>query len=769
MSEKEAKGIASNIFIAYISILGVVLAISAIILAIVQISNSRLNITKLVFTRTLFMPLVYFGLINIILIGLSQLCYKPEDNTFYSNYYIQFIIASVYTFICFILLTFIVFFKTFRYLDFNNVVDDYLKDMILKVELNYDTKYLSTHGREVYSEVTKVISNEDNVMLAKLLQAINNISKINPNTTFLFSLENKIAEWHFTAYSENKTDIWSTLVSSWRELRTNTVTSGNENTKYYYSSTPSRVLNLITKNKEQAAFYYALHLKELIVYSPRPNSDNILLNSSYQHVVYYLKDLVELINTLIQQSEIGALKKAYNQFIQVIDNYEYELKRNNSSENRNHNSKDSEERTIFLSKAYHASLSIFAQFVYKVQFYQEKTKYNQEIYEILSKLFYERNHSLKIDEITVLQKNEAVDWEAWIWNIEDREDGRSYLLLRKEDVLSFGLLNLYIKFPHLKPSTSNNHLTENFDWLKKNKGEAIKSLGDISATDLDKRINTFENVLIDLQHQSDERRKRRIIDSPKSAEKIKAFRELMSNQWSESRNIYKIFEYYQAIDVNPDEYLLQIGTPRINFIEGRALFIDGDEYVPISGIDWGKVVNKEVENALVYSISKEDIKIRNANNIVEAFNNVTGLISQPDEKHLVAFLPFDKKYKWQVELVNSGKYQSFDERSNKYPFPAMGIYDDKIIVVSISKNSSNTEVIILNLPDAINYQQRIQEHFVNNQLEVTVLLHEDDQFKNPSDIDELISPENSIIIVQEIMNFKIVDTKSIFIYEVGSS
>jgi len=769
ISVTEAKSISANLFTAYISTLGVVLAISAIILAIVQISNNKLTTTKLIFTRTMFMPLVYFGLINIVYLGSLQILHRPNENVFFSEFYIQSIIASLYVFFFFIVLAFIVFFKTFRYLNFNNIIDDYLADVLKKVRLNYDNDYLSTRGSEVNSEILKTIEMENNVMLAKLLQTINSVSESNPNTTFLFSLNNRMAEWHSKAFNEKKNNIWSTLVSSWRTLRASIVTSENDNVRFYYSKLPSTVIGLVNKNKEEAAFYYALHLKELMIYSTLPSSDDKLYKANYKQALFYLRDLVELINTLIDSSDVASLKKAYNQFTQIIEDFDSRYRIVSSVVDPEDGTV--EELKIFLFKANNAALSLFSYYIYRVQFYPNKLEYNQKIYDILSKVFYNRNHFLPLDKIAEPTQNDATDWHNWVWELEDREDGKAYILDSEENIISFGLLHLYMKYGHLKPSMTNHYLTERFDWLKGNRAELLKSMPEADEEYLDQRILAFEDILNLLQHQNEEQRKERIAAAPRSEEKIQQFRTLMSNQWKDSRNLYEIFNYFNAVEVNPQENLLQIGTPRINLNEGRVLFVDGDEYRPIYGIDWGKEVNKGAERAFVNAIVDSDIPVTKVTQITDAFSIVIDGVSYEKKKNLVAFLPSDKMYKWQVDLINSGKYQPIDGTNNAYPFQLLGIYDDKILIVRLSKTNTNKQIIILNLPEAIHYQQRQNDNFIDRKLEVSIILTDDvvDQNNENESINTQIAPANAIITVQEIMNFKVLKKESIFLFEVTDS
>lgn len=770
-SVKEARLIASSLFNGYISVLGVVLAIAAIILALIQISNSRLNITKLIFTRTLFIPLVYFGIINIFAFGILQLLHRPNDEVFYEQWYIQAIIASIYTFIFFVILILLVFFKTFRYLDFSNVLDDYLRDILIKVKIGYSNDYLSVRGSEVNSEVLRMIEMENNVMLEKLLLAFKNVSGVNPTTTFLFGMETKLAEWHILVFKKNKRPMWNTFFSIWRDLRVLAVNSDNQNLKYSYSFVPKIVVSELTEGKADCAFTYALHLKELIVFPTLSTEIKDKPKIFFQRASYFLHDLAELVNMLAERGEYDALKKAYNQFDQVIDSFQDDYQSvhfitREPVENEAFN----QERSRFLHKVYRTALGVFSYYVYRIQFVGNEVKYDERVYDLLSSRFNVGSHSLSAADICSTTSSDAIDWRRWIWNLDDREDGRAYIIPNEENILAFGLINLYFKYPHLEPSSITPYIKDFFVWIQNNPGQFLKSLPGITIEVLTERIGSFNTLIVAIEEKNELVQAEAIIEAYISKEKILAFRELIKNQWLKSRNLYNVFDYYKALDLNPADTLYQVGTPRINLKNGKKLFINDDREHPFSGIEWGFRVNKEVERAFLDELKNGSIDSKNAVSVTSALATVVEHLERSLIQTLVAFIPIDKMYRWQVELVNSERYQSFEAGNNPYPFDALGIYDNKIVIVKISKGVPDVNLVVLNLPSAMSYQQRQKQEYMNNQLEISIKLNcsNADLFDNLAEADDSITPpSNAIITIQEIMRFKIINKDEIFTFKVG--
>jgi len=168
--------ISGNILSAYIGVLGIALAISAIILSIIQIVNNKINIAELIFRNSYFAPTFYFGLINISILAYVHL-FVPQGKIFNSQFIIvRIVVIEVYLFVIFSLLIVLVFFKVFKYLNFSVITDEYIEEVLSLVEGEEiskigkkETQKISQKGKEMIFEITDCVSKGDEILAEKFL------------------------------------------------------------------------------------------------------------------------------------------------------------------------------------------------------------------------------------------------------------------------------------------------------------------------------------------------------------------------------------------------------------------------------------------------------------------------------------------------------------------------------------------------------------------------------------------------------------------------
>ncbi len=768
----DAKAISSGLLGAYTSVLGIGLAISAVILAIVQIANRQLTIINLIFNRTYFIPLVYFGLINIVLIGLSQLLYQRDNHVFYEEQYIQCIIASIYSFAFFIFLTFIVFYRTFRYLNFFHVVDAYLKKVYRHVYLNKSKNYLSISGREVYGEIATSIEREDNIMLEKLLGAIVTAFKINPDSTFLFEIDNKMAEWHAKAINDKNWGVYDTLISVWREIRT--YVAKQPTTDVYirsrFSNVAAATIIRTAPSIEETAYVYALHLKEMLIFSRTTTEADAGLSTTYEQASIFLKDIIALIDSILNniddmERSIGALEQVINQVEMTIGYLSSDI---SEVENRFQKNIPNEEERIrskqqkkLLDSIFSSMLSFFSIYAYKIYRNTGKRMY-PTIFDLLTRIFERYSHDYNLETISMINQPEIFNWREWVWSMEKRIDGQIYTVEDGDAILALGKLLLYIKYEFLMPTQSDVIIQRYLEQFRKNDEHLLRVLPGIDSDSIPNILQRLQEILNELNNQQKEDQRKQVREAPRSFEKIRTFKEKMTSQWESSRLLYRLFDTYGAIVKNPTEDLKQVGTPMMNIHEGRAMFVDEPLYMPVYGIEWGHQVNTSIARLFIDKVAKIN-NPKQSTSITAAlseFNSPELKKSDAGDKGWVALIPNRAAYKWCVELVNSGNYQDLPAEQNPYPFSVMGIYNGKTPLVRINRSISDQTLILIKLPAAMKYKIKTKEAFEKEQLQVEVILHEDAgtiQAPKPVPGRDGVSSDNVFVTVQEIMDFEIVD------------
>ena len=89
-------------------------------------------------------------------------------------------------------------------------------------------------------------------------------------------------------------------------------------------------------------------------------------------------------------------------------------------------------------------------------------------------------------------------------------------------------------------------------------------------------------------------------DTKKSGSLLK-HRKTIKEQWDESRILDKVFEFFSAVELNPEQKLQFVGHGRINYQKAKFLFVD-KLYQNIYGIDWGHEVGRYISDFFIRKI-----------------------------------------------------------------------------------------------------------------------------------------------------------------------
>lgn len=394
---------------------------------------------------------------------------------------------------------------------------------------------------------------------------------------------------------------------------------------------------------------------------------------------------------------------------------------------------------------------------------------SEDVYVALTKIFVENPSVDLTTDIAFTTGYPAVNTSEWVWGLEEREDGMSYDLESEESIMGFGLASLLIKYPTVFPYVTNHFLTTSLDWIKSNPEKFLNVVPGISTEVLEQRISIIDNSINVLQEQEEIARLQRISETQTDEILVERFKGLMATQWKEGRNLYELFKFKKSLEQNPDEELKQIGTQRMKLKEGKAMFIQGEDFRNVYGIDWGKHVNREIERYFIHTIGSSIPNFKELESITGAFDEVIKDKSIKENSEWFAFIPSRLSYQWQVTLVNSGNYNTLDGNS-PYPFQALGIFKDRITVIRLSQDFRRPNLIIAKIPDSIVYRQRVKEEFEDGQLQVSVVLND----YNNGEVENQDGDQNSIgadakILVQEIMDFKIKNSSNILVYDIKTT
>lgn len=276
MNREQAYDLLKEVLSNYISLLGIGLAIIAVLFAVIQLAYKRLSIVEITLENTFFAPLFYFGTINSAFCGLLIL-FNPSynDHCLICDYFfIRFTVIENYLFVGFIGLLCLVFYKTVTFTNFSKINEAYLKNILnrLKRERNarLDSKHkenLQEYSYELNAEVINGIANNRLVTVVKILDLYTQALGINPNSTLLIDYKWRLADWFHLAYKSKNDDLFGLVIRNWRNQFSMLVGSNSENIGTVFN-VPVILYNKSTTNadlkfRQQVVQSFPIRLKEL--------------------------------------------------------------------------------------------------------------------------------------------------------------------------------------------------------------------------------------------------------------------------------------------------------------------------------------------------------------------------------------------------------------------------------------------------------------------------------------------------------------------------
>jgi hypothetical protein len=248
---RDAHDLASDLLSAFLGVLGVALAIAAIILSILQMANRKIQISELVFKFSFFAPTFYFGVLNIAILSYLEI-FHSQSKIFNSEFlFVRITIISSYLFLLFCFFIIVVFYKVFRYLSFSNILTIYFRDTIDLVRFESInaipvaySQQLSQRGREIFQEIRDAIESEDNILLARMLDIVSSTFEINPTSNLIFGLIQELEIWISNSRQKRNRSIHYFLINFWRRLLNISANNPNSSSRAMLVGLAARVYNI---------------------------------------------------------------------------------------------------------------------------------------------------------------------------------------------------------------------------------------------------------------------------------------------------------------------------------------------------------------------------------------------------------------------------------------------------------------------------------------------------------------------------------------------
>jgi hypothetical protein len=366
--------------------------------------------------------------------------------------------------------------------------------------------------------------------------------------------------------------------------------------------------------------------------------------------------------------------------------------------------------------------------------------------------------------------------DRWITMHTMKDEGRTYIIDDERSFRTIAFLHLISSVDldaiSLSPSTVADlyFILPNLKVaLKKLRNETGKQkIQDLMNID---GIERLENFVLQLEKKNENYRAAKLIEEPVSTLKVEEFQEMIGRQWQQSRTLSKVFEYFDAVVTNPKEKLQWVGIHRVRFKGAKLMFVERN-FQKIYNIEWGHTVNEEVTRLFLTRINENDRKqVIHTDTYLEALDK----IMETNTAVNVVFISIAGSYQVYRPLQESGNFSDYvNNRPSGFPFPVMGIYKEKLLIVSIQQKVMEDFVIGISLPGSVILKRRLNDTWFERKLQVDVTAIDDSNVEkvvlesNPradiSDPAVLADAKTGILIeIDELIDFEVIMGENIII------
>ncbi len=804
LQRQDAVELAKNTLSNYISLLGIGVAVLAIVLTIIQMANRKLNIVKLVLDSTYFAPVVYFGISNIVVTSLVYL-YGAGDGFIGTELVVRLAIAESYLFNLFVLLFAIVFFRTLKYISFGEIISLYISTAKKVVGLEKvdgvnekQTEFLQSIAGDLKVEIDTDIQESKVNVIDKIFDFYNYVQRENPQSSVVRGFKFFLIRWMVAAQKSQNIFVLHALVAHWRKLFQQALVSGKVEqmdiirlfpSELYQSTDP----DLQPMARKLAIDYFPIRLKELgwvELWRLRNETDLEKIKAVHATVQPVLLEFSELIKSTWEAHDIKGLTETINELKLLGRDHDIDAELRTATAlpvSRN-------ERYRIYEKFYQDLFAIgFANLSWLYRKYLKRkadyTDHEKEIDLLLQPLSVEPIMAVIFIINILAEEKTKFLWDRWIWKDAGMLSGEVTWLEQEEFFLSIGCIVLIVRnnLDKIDISLLDDSLFERatplLHWVRtvlrdeRTKTAEWAFLFQVNPAATEDCFERVEEFLKKLEKKQASLKHIAVVAEPVSPSKVEEFRLEMYRQWKKSDTLTQVFEYFKAVNRNPTAQLMHVGMMRINFERARFMFTD-KYHQQIYGLDWGYEVNEKVAAYFMHRvldfIAKED-RVRTSVN--ELMDRIHSDFKDPANGQIVLFIPFAEQYTYIRMVSNSGQFRPFERSTERlFPFDYVGIYRDNIILVPLRSDVLNDHPVAMRLPEAMTLLRRENQAWMDHVLQVDVIEITRDEaeetakkrFHTDTPTEDQVQEVMSGIALEinETLNFELLDRSNIVVYTV---
>lgn len=805
----------------YISILGIGLAILAILLSVLQFSIKRLSIVKLLIDKSQFARLFYFGSINIILCSILYLF--GQDDLFIEDYYfVRGILILNCLFIVLILFIALVFTITFKYIEYSRIVSLYLQDVkkIASKEITSSNnkeyrELLQTKNQELQNEIEANNDERRLILNNKIFDLYKYVLRTNPGSLLIQNFRYNLINWLYISFKKENYLAFHNLVNNWRNIFSESVTSGDESRISILKNLPSQLYEIgIQKDDKSFKLFvietFPIRLKEeaqvRLWRFEGETEDNTNWEAHFIEIQPILFEFNELIFSVARDKN-SRLDKVLNELNMLEEYNEFDNEYRDINFKTKFQIIDGENKVVLNekdSKTYESIdkyyIDLFALKFGNISWLYYQCFTGRSSYEELSSsitfleqsLLKYRGEGLRFLIRLFSWGKGKYNWHEWVWRSEERLSGQTYTLENEEDILALGFIIWSLKSgiastnidtlskDDIAKSEGLNHFVPRILSFFKEKKEIWYLLFNTQDPKIiDEYFINIEGFMEKLRNAKESNYLDELINEPISPEKVSDFKQMIRSQWIKSRDLSIVFEYFNSINLNPPEKLKFIGKGRINYQKAKFLFVE-KLYARIYGIEWGYEIGVSLNNFFLTTLFGNSNIERVSVSKLEEGVNLAANFSLKEVKFNALFIANTALYSIERDLESSGKFKSArTEQTKKYPFEYFGVYNDSLILIPLRSNLlKENSLVAMKIPGAVQLARRTNDEWIDKELQLDVIEITDEKAreilseqgkKEPFDEQSLKETKASILIeIGETLDFRILDTTLIKIYTLNT-
>lgn len=783
------------------SFLGIGLAILAIIFTIIQLSYKRLTIIELVIEETYFVPLFYFGTINIALSSVLLL-FRKTDSLLSDFSYTRLAIIESYLFYGFVVGMCIVFYRTLQFVNFQKILQVYLSatsDLVTKESrgklADWEKNLLEDRRIEIHGEVMILIA-ENKVRNFNLILSFYSGVLFLPTTSFLQGFERSLAKWFVAITKTQDEDAMRNLYERWYNFyqfclfdrrRMRFVVNLPLYVYFLYIESRDKEIEqfireeMLIRTKEQSIAWFhkqADKKGEIALTEIRKSYDVIEV---FQELIFrFVKDdELLLLGEALKQLKLG------RQLIGTDDEYDSigEMAYLPMPTNED-GSTDLHAHGVLLADYYYEiPFYVFCYLAYMIAENIAELKDKKQAYDLLRSWAEKVDRRMVVKAIAMFEQSDIyskMPIAEWIRKDQLPDDGEVHFLENSEVVLGIGYMILLsrLSLSDIELPEELLHKSENFTHFLRQVIDRYKNnsvlpalMGVTSKAESDVLLANITKWLDDLKFGMNKLKDAALVDATISPERVIAFQQMIFKQWNERRGVGRLFEAYGAVENDPPDKLVHVGMNRINLRKGKGFFLKERNAYYVGDFGFGHSTNDQVwkyfvhvvtQNAAVKKIQQKSF-IDGFDLLVDQHPHIThALLSQAN--YILAYKALMESGTFTTDITATGLKNG-------------GLYRDKLLITPFIQRSNDQAIVGLQMPGAMIMKRRTDKNWMDDKLQVDVIEIDDSNVidtllrssppGDPNNKDQVQEAKTGILIeINETILFQIVEPKNVVIIQV---